>query len=390
MERVLQRNHELEVEIEKLRSQLSSATSTPSQIPSELSEDVYSAPKNEINWIPESSLGWTSIPTNVQSSMAMTPGGYMNDSPSYPATSNPMGYDQEVFAPTAIPMWNDSQVFGANQHSHGNELSKMTTWMPFHPNFNQPSRFADLQLSGFRDLVNSPSSSTTTSWQSQPSIYAWQISTKLKSPVTHVDQLMLSVIQSQRHIAITSELVGKDLVGIDLPIVNALFNEPAPTKPPSSLSEVMDRYAAVLSNRGFALIPEKLASFMCMYRFIQWQISPTNETFKLLHDWQAPRPTQLEVEHPAWMDLPPWGEFREKVIKDQARYDNMEFQVDYATNLNVNFPYDPIKALIFDNGQIKVSKLLEVHLSDISNMSMKKPFADKYPEFRDVCRFEEV
>jgi len=23
-------------------------------------------------------------------------------------------------------------------------------------------------------------------------------------------------------------------------------------------------------------------------------------------------------------------------------------------------------------------------------MSMKRPFADKYPEFRDVCRFDEV
>lgn len=89
------------------------------------------------------------------------------------------------------------------------------------------------------------------------------------------------------------------------------------------------------------------------------------------------------------MDLPPWGAFREKVIQNQDRYDNVEFQNDYASNLSVNFP-DPMQALIFEDGQIKVSKLLDRHLSDISNMSMKKPFALKYPEFRDVCRFDEI
>jgi hypothetical protein len=89
------------------------------------------------------------------------------------------------------------------------------------------------------------------------------------------------------------------------------------------------------------------------------------------------------------MDLPPWGKFREKIIENQDRYGNVEFQNDYATNLSVNFP-DPMQALIFEDGQIKVSITLDRHLSNIANMSMKKPFADKYPEFRDVCRFDEV
>ena len=152
----------------------------------------------------------------------------------------------------------------------------------------------------------------------------------------------------------------------------------------------MAQYAAVLSNRGFALIPEKLASFMCMYRFIQWQISPTYTTFKALHDWQAPHSSQLTIAHPAWMDLPPWPKFREKIIKNQDRYDNVEFQNTYVINLNANFPYDPMKALIFEDGNIMVSQLMDQHLSSLANMSMKKPFADKYPEFKDACRFDEV
>lgn len=78
------------------------------------------------------------------------------------------------------------------------------------------------------------------------------------------------------------------------------------------------------------------------------------------------------------------------VIKDQDRYDNPEFQNVYASNLSVNFPYNPMKALVFEDGKILISNLLDTHLSDISNMSMKKSFTDMYPEFKDVCRFDEV
>jgi len=268
-------------------------------------------------------------------------------------------------------------------------LSQPTpAWQPFHPAFNQPSRFADLQPSGFTDILNQPSFPHPTAWQSQPSVYAWQISTKLKAPVTFIDRLMISVIQSQRQLTLHGEDIAGD--GAAFPSVNILFNQHGPSKPPSTLTEIMARYSAILSNRGFALIPEKLASFMCMYRFVQWQISPTYQTYKKLHDWQAPRPCQLIIPHPAWMDLPPWGKFREKVIENQARYDSPEFQNDYASNFSVNFPHDPMKALIFEEGQIMVSPLMDRHLGDVSNMCMKKPFADKYPEFKNVCRFDET
>lgn len=259
MERVLKRNQELESEIDRLRTQLSSTQSTPSQAQAELSEDMYSQPKNELGWMPESN--WAPSVTSA-ADIRSTVSSFADNQ--YPASS--MAYDQDMYAPTAIPIWNDPQVFGQSQN-----LTKTAApaWTPFHPAFSQPSRFADLQPAGFTELVNNPSSTTTTCWQSQPSIYAWQISTKLKAPVTHVDQLMFSVIQTQRHLAITSDLTGEDIVGPNFPSVHILFDQPWPAKPPSSLTEVMERYSAVLSNRGFALIPEKLASFMCMYRFVQ-------------------------------------------------------------------------------------------------------------------------
>jgi hypothetical protein len=55
----------------------------------------------------------------------------------------------------------------------------------------------------------------------------------------------------------------------------------------------------------------------------------------------------------------PWGKFRDKVIENQDKYDNVKFQNDYASNMCVNFPHRPMKALIFQDGQIMVSKMLE-------------------------------
>lgn len=397
MERVINRNRELEEEIEKLRAQVAAHQGPAAAAQPEIPEELLIPQKVTLDWMPAESSHWSGghmADMDVNGSMPCPTAGYTSTvAASYPSTSSSMGYEdeasQQMYTPNAIPIWDDPSVFGSKASQ---SLTKpVPAWAPFHPAFSQPSRFADLQPSGFEAAIHNQAAFNTTCWQSQPSIYAWQISTKLKAPITLVDQLMFGVIHSQRHMAMAEQLTGEELIGPSFPSVHLLFNQPGPPeKKPSSLTEVMARYSAVLSRRGFALIPEKLASFMCMYRFVQWQISPNYGTYQALHEWQAPRPSQLMIPHPAWMDLPPWGKFRDKVIENQDKYDNVEFQSDYAANLSVNFPHDPMKALIFHEGQIMVSPMLDRHLSDISNMSMKKPFADKYPEFSDVCRFDEA
>ena len=395
MERILKRNRELEEEIAKLRAQLQA----PQASPAAMEKEHLIPQKGAVDWMPGSTPSqWpashiSTLNTNAELQASSTSFIQAQSVYSYPATSPSVAYDEtspQLYTPNLTPIEDDAMAFGS-QPSQG--LSKQSpAWSPFHPAFAQPARFSgNLQQSGFDELMNHQASYNSTSWQSQPSIYAWQISTKLKAPVTYVDQLMLSVINSQRHLAITADLTGEDLVGASFPSVNVLFNQPGPVnKKPSSMTEMMERYAELITSRGFTLIPERLASFMCMYRFVQWQINPAHETYQALHEWQAPRPSQLSIPHPAWMDLPPWGSFRSKIIENQGKYDTVEFQNDYATNLRVNFPLDPMKAFVFENGKIMVSEVMHKHLSDINNMSMKKAFAVKYPEFNDVCRFEDV
>ena len=413
MERVLKKNQELEGEVERLKEEL--AHHTLSISPAHTNSHPHlpvlvagssNAQKSEPDWMPKAdtlSCSWPAagLPTHMIEKPPVLQ-VYSADNQVFATTSR--NYDepedsQQLYNPTAIPVWDDMTMFGPK--SSQNLTDSTPAWAPFHPSLSRPSRFADLQPSGFSNAINTnaaPYSNPNTEancWQSQPSVYAWQISTKLKAPVTHVDHLMISVIQTQRHLQLTSDSSGEDLIGPEFPSVHVLFDQTGflksrPLKPPSTLIEVMDRYNAVLSNRGIALIPEKIASFMCMYRFVQWQIQPSYTTFQTLHDWQAPQIAQLTIPHPAWMDLPPWPKFREKIIQNQERYDNAQFQNDYATNLSVNFPFDPMKAVVFEEGQIKVSKIMEKHLSNLANMSMKKPFADKYPEFAEHCQFDKV
>lgn len=403
---LLKRNKELEAKVEDLEAQL---TTQSEPVPQPMPDTLLMPQKVPLGWMPQPQVPheWTgTVPSHMRPmEPQVTPvtDGSFSNTPNQvyapvPPPAPPAGYNTpesqaevpksftQTATPIMTPAWEDPMLFGNTSQA---VTQPTPAWEPFHPAFNQPSRFADLQPSGMTDLLSHPPYTQQSSWQNQPSMFAGQISTKLKPPNSFLDQLMLSVIQSQRQLAL-EDPHGEEVSGSAFPSVHLLFNQPDPAKPPTTLSEVMGRYSAILSNRGFDLIPEKLASFMCMYRFVQWQISPTYQTYQKLHAWQQPRHAQLIIPHPAWMDLPPWGEFRERVIKNQDRYDNAEFQNDYASNLSINFPHDPMKALVFENGQLMVSPLMEQHLADINHFSMKKPFADKYPDFRDVCRFDEV
>lgn len=123
---------------------------------------------------------------------------------------------QQLYSATMTPVWDESASLGQNSG-----LKPIPSWTPFHPSLSQSSRFADVQQTGFSEVINTPSYTDSTCWQTQPSVYAWQISTKLKAPVTHVDQLMFGVIHSQRHLSITSDMGGEEILGPEFPSVHS-------------------------------------------------------------------------------------------------------------------------------------------------------------------------
>jgi hypothetical protein len=43
-----------------------------------------------------------------------------------------------------------------------------------------------------------------------------------------------------------------------------------------------------------------------MFLVMRWQIDPTQENYERLPDWMTPRPSQLFVPHPYWVNHLPW------------------------------------------------------------------------------------
>lgn len=312
IERVLKRNRELENEVEKLRS-LVAGHHTPGGSAQPDMPELMMSQKGSLEWMTQSGSGAWPPPgshTPALNSHAEIPASNAayptTTAQAYPAATASMGYSEEaahqIYSPTGS--WSSSPHYDSQPTQ---ALPKSAqAWAPIEANFSQSSRFSEMQMSGFNDVVNQQNFSSPTCWQNQPPIYSFQMTPKLKSPTTYLDQLILSVIQCQRQSHSTSGTSGDELLGHTFPSIHVLFNQPGPLEQkPSEVTKVMEKYSAVIASRGFPFLPEKLASFMCMYRFIQWQISPTYETYQNLHEWQAPRSSQLAVPHPAWMDLPP-------------------------------------------------------------------------------------
>lgn len=216
MERVLRRNQELEGVVERLKEQLAQRMMTMPPVhpigiqqvgvqqPTGISEELLMPRKAKSGWMVEtesSSPPWPTadvpshIPNMISIESPVTNRTFSVDSQVFSSASTSFDDSedpQQLYTP-ATPVWDDVMVFGPKSTQ---SLTKPApAWTPFHPTVSQPPRFAELPSSGFAEVTPAPGypqQNNTTCWQSQPSVYAWQISTKLKAPVTHVDHLMIN------------------------------------------------------------------------------------------------------------------------------------------------------------------------------------------------------
>lgn len=155
VERIIKRNEELEAEVERLRAQVALAQvghqSSSAASPTHASPDGLLIPVTSLEWLPEQDQGqWNGI-SSLNPSMSSNDGQdapYTLDDQIFPPPETHRKYeetdDQQQYAPTATPIWNDPM-------SMGDGYGK-AAWAPFHPALSQPSRFADLQTAGFSEV----------------------------------------------------------------------------------------------------------------------------------------------------------------------------------------------------------------------------------------------
>lgn len=69
----------------------------------------------------------------------------------------------------------------------------------------------------------------------------------------------------------------------------------------------------------------------------------------------------------------------------------MENQDIYDTaNVKLNWMGGPVRSLVFESGEMRISEEMEGYLKEMGNFSMSKAFAGRCPELRNVCRCDEV
>lgn len=189
----MKRNEELESEVERLRLHISKqkSPSIPPQATSTLRRGSSLPQKESLQWVPETAP-WptTGLPSHIptldrhESSDIPEVARYQMEEVTYPSSSGSFEdtEDPQHLYGTATPIWEDPKLCDPNT-----SLTRpATAWTPFHPTLSQPSRFADLQPSGFSEVINTPNYASSNCWQTQPSIYAWQISTVCANPFRYL------------------------------------------------------------------------------------------------------------------------------------------------------------------------------------------------------------
>jgi len=438
LEKVLKRNEELECEVQKLRAQINIQLNAPLPTPpipgadnvtlsNAAAQSHLMMPKSTVvDYFPDGEEMWNGrgpIMESIVETGNNTPYSSAAGTPLYPVPTS-MGYaesenSQHIYSPLDEPIW-DEPLLPPSQCSNKSSIQTWTSF-PSSVDHHSSSRYHhnDVQLFPHPQFHQQQAYPTTTTacWQAQPCTFAWQITTKIKPPSSAVDHILLSCMQAQRSLQLSlppsSHHISYPAVSLLFQVSSASATSKASPSPShnistSPLTHCMSLYASLLQKRGFSSsrIPEKLTSFICTYHFHTWLLTPSSHTYNALHEWQAPRPSQLLIPHPAWMDLVPWGKMRDKLIHEQDQYATEEFQRDYVEGFRVGWRGDSMACLeMVGNGlmmgstgggmgmggsEMRVSRQLEEWVRDAGNFYMGRAFGEKWPEFGECCRFEDA
>jgi hypothetical protein len=96
-------------------------------------------------------------------------------------------------------------------------------------------------------------------------------------------------------------------------------------------------------------LPEQVAVVYVMFLLMRWMIHPSLENYYRLPEWISPRPSQLFVKHPYWMDHIPWPRLRDRCATSQPFTPFDTFFVPFTRTLSVNWLHDPRDCLVLES-----------------------------------------
>jgi hypothetical protein len=118
-----------------------------------------------------------------------------------------------------------------------------------------------------------------------------------------LDKLLLDFLLKTQRLA-ASGVSSKDLAGPAYPNWNVMVNPNTSRYSPHMLSKVFTDI--LLTFPDLSDPPVQVAIVFIMFLVMRWQIDPTRENYERIPEWIRPRPEQIFVYHPHWLDYLPW------------------------------------------------------------------------------------
>ncbi|KFY74655.1 hypothetical protein V499_05318 [Pseudogymnoascus sp. VKM F-103] len=194
-----------------------------------------------------------------------------------------------------------------------------------------------------------------------------------------LDQILLDFLTSRRLLA-AQGTPASVLVGPLNPSITGLVNPSFKGSAHAAIRVMAD----VVSTFKDTKLQEQLGFFYIMYSTMRWQIAPTDETFESLPLWLRPTIFQVIVPHAAWIDNIPWPRIRDLLIQNPTKYTFRDFSELYASNVNLNWPFDAADAVMpktDSSGELMMNPLFEKHIRKLECWSVSEPFKERFPEF---------
>ena len=204
------------------------------------------------------------------------------------------------------------------------------------------------------------------------------------APTCPLDSLLQDFLAERRE-RFSEGLPAQEILGPRYPSVSSLLNpsHAAFSHPLSKVfTDIIARFPELCG------IPERIAVLYSMFLLMRWQVSPTPENYTRMPEWLRPRPSQLSIPHPTWIDHLPFPAMRERLVS-RGWYPFENFTIPFTTTLSVNWPYEDVDALLRSpvGDELMINPVFERHVCRLENWTLGDAFDDAYPGLRGTYGF---
>lgn len=126
--------------------------------------------------------------------------------------------------------------------------------------------------------------------------------------------------------------------------------------------------------------PERLAASSLTYHAIKWMLSPSEERYQALHEFQRPLPEQVNTMHHFFIDFVMWPALRTNLICHQDTYEVEDVIGMLVCCIKLRWPWNEAVFEPEEDGRLRMKPRFIETFSKLENWTLTKEFWNRYPK----------